>query len=103
MSVVTEHNEPSLYGHRLPPKQEQQAIVKHATPDHNTTSHLEWFREFNAWSIGFLLPVILAYIGFRTVQAKVSAANRQKLIDLTKEGREDEFEEMTIWNYKDKK
>lgn len=90
--MINENTDPSLYGHKLP---QQQVVVQHPAPEH----HIEWFREFNAWSIGFLLPVILAWIGYKSLRAKTEAANKERRRQYAKENRLSEYSDDTIMDF----
>lgn len=49
-----------------------------------TATAMQWFQEFNAFWVAGILPIVLAYFGWKTVKAKVDAENakrRQEAID----------------------
>lgn len=76
--VVTDNNEPTLYGHGLP-QQEVQMVVEQpagAIP-------IEDFKDVTGgslfeWSQLIILPIVLAAFGFATVWLKVRARNRAR-------------------------
>lgn len=80
--------EPSLYGHTV------QGTV-HADP--TLFQWVELFKEF--WPGLVLLGS--AYIGYLGLKVKkgVDNRNRQRLIDLAKQDREDEYEDETVTGY----
>ena len=92
--IAPEHNDlPTLYGHSLP-KQEQHV----AQPSHPAPTALDWFKEFNAfWGVG-IVPIVLAYIGWRSLKLKTESDNRKKLERYRRENREDEFSEDTMFD-----
>jgi len=95
--IAPEHNDPpTLYGHSLP-KHEQ---VQHPLPPaHPGPTPLDYFKEFNALMIAAVVPIVLAYIGYRTVKAKTEANNRKRRQRYAEENRLAEYSDDTIVDF----
>jgi hypothetical protein len=65
---------------------------------HPEPTALDWFREFNAFWVAGILPIALAYIGWKSLKAKQERTNAERLDRYRKEGREDEYSDKTKLN-----
>ena len=87
-------------------QQVQQHIEVPAAPPKPTfIEELKAYQDFIVAVITVLTPMagIVGGVMIWRFKARIAAENKQRLIDLAKENREDEYVEKTIWNYKGNK
>ncbi len=74
----------------------QQMIAPHVVAP---PTALQWFQEFNVFWVAGVLPIILAYIGYRSLKTKVDAINRERQNSSASNEDDGDIGEETILRY----
>ena len=83
-----------------------QTVAHSAVPSHPEPTALEWFKEINLLVIAALVPLGIAYLGYRSLKLKTerhNAIRRKAAEEIGEEPPTDETIMRVITSFKDKK